>query len=124
MKLSKSALIMVKPPSRIISQHKSPSRAEFESLLDSAVERGYLLYSAELVKKNGKFFAVQPWVLVEESLVDGEEPEEPESDVEVIALIDGVFKCPWCNKEAKSTSGMTLHIKNKHEDKIEKYSYS
>ena len=115
---NRTAFILVKPPSRIVSHHKIKTYAEHEELVAKAVDSGYCLYSAPMTKKNGKYIATQPWLLdvttIPQNLHVEEEqiPDKPKSDQ---------LCCPFCDKPMNSTSGRTLHVKSNHGERLEEY---
>jgi hypothetical protein len=113
---NRTAFILVKPPSRIISHHKIKTYAEYDALIAKATESGYCLYSATMVKKSGKYFAIQPWQLntdtIPQNVKEEPEPEQPEPNQ---------MCCPFCDKPMNSTSGRTLHVKSNHGDRLEEY---
>jgi len=113
-----TAFILVKPPSRIISQHKLKNVAEYQDLLDKAIASNYCLYSAPIVKRNGTYIAIQPWQLHMDTIprLDVSE-EEP---ITVSAEPDQLC-CPFCDKPVASTPGRTLHVKSNHADRFEEY---
>ena len=113
---NRTAFILVKPPSRIVSHHKIKTYAEHDDLIVKAVESGYCLYSAHMVKKNGKYIATQPWQLdldtIPQNIKEEPVPEPPKSDQ---------LCCPFCDKPMNSTSGRTLHVKSNHSERLEEY---
>lgn len=80
------AFLLVKPPSRVISSHQIKNRKEHSELLKKAKEKKYVVYYADVKQRDGKFFAVQPWIVDFES-VDNlygpveelDRPKKPES---------------------------------------------
>ena len=122
--LKHTAFIVVKPPSRIISQHKLKTDTEYAELVGKAREVGHCLYSAPMMKRDGKYYATQPWQLHPDTI-----PQESRAEVtEVVevAQVPGQTQpdqlcCPFCNKLISSTAGRTLHVKSNHPDKIEEY---
>ena len=116
---NRTAFILVKPPSRIISYHKLKNDAGYQELIVRAADSGYCLYSAPMVKKNGRYLATQPWQLDTDTIpvnlhIDEVEsiPEQPKSDQ---------LCCPFCDKQVASTAGRTLHVKSSHSDRLEEY---
>jgi hypothetical protein len=118
------AFLLVKPPSRVISSHQIKNRKEHAALLEKAKEKKYVVYYADVKKQDGKFFAVQPWIVDFES-VDNlygpvEELGKEKPDTGEVEDKDEI-RCPFCKKKMSSTPGRTLHVKSKHPDKYEEY---
>lgn len=133
MDFKNKAFILVRAPARVIKTRTLTNKSEHAALLQEAQEKGYLLYWAEIEKRDGKFYAKQPWRLDESSVpkrvsiapsrikVDPEEPEPVEEKVE--SEPEGLT-CPYCGEAMKSTSGRTLHVKSKHPEKYDEYKNS
>lgn len=117
------AFLLVKPPSRVISSHQIKNRKEHVDLLEKAKQKKYVVYYADVKKRDGKYFAVQPWIVDFESVDNLYGPVEdlgkpaPTEEVEDTNEI----RCPFCNKKMSSTPGRTLHVKSKHPDKYDEY---
>lgn len=140
----KVVFLLVKSPSKVISTHQIRNRREHAKLLELAKSKNYYIYYADVQQRNGKFFAVQPWVIDWESVDNIHDlPEqwpkknlkpkpkckivENEDDViDSLADTEGVedkaeLSCPFCGKKVSSTPGRTLHVKIRHPDRYEEY---
>ena len=130
-----SAFILVRAPSKVISTKKLSSATEHEKLLKEAKNKSLLLYYAKTIKRNGKEHAQQPWILDVDSVpksgpavtrikIDPESEHDFEELEQVVPpksrTRSGIF-CPYCEKQIKSTSGRTLHVKKYHPDKLAEY---
>jgi hypothetical protein len=62
------AFLLVKPPSRVVSSHQIKSRKEHADLIEKAKQKKYIVYYADVKKVDGKYMAVQPWVVDFESV--------------------------------------------------------
>jgi hypothetical protein len=111
----KTAFVLLKPPSRIISIHIPKNKSEHTELLQKARDSGYCLYYAPAESRNGKYVVQQPWQLDWDSI-----PKEPELVEEPSEPVDEL-KCPFCGKKVNSTPGRTLHVKSSHPDKMDEY---
>jgi len=122
--------------SKVISTHRLHTRKEYNDLLKLARSKKNYLMIADVIERDGKWYAKQPYILDWDSL----EPEKSESELTcphcgmVATSSSGLtlhvrsqhttyeeedepsdeLKCPYCKKRASSTSGLTLHIKSKH----------
>jgi hypothetical protein len=114
------AFILVRPPSKIISSHQIKSRKEHAELLEKAKEKKCIIYYADIKKQDGKYFAVQPWVIDSESLDNLCAPVENVAQIEESDNGSDI-RCPFCNKKMSSTPGRTLHVKSKHPDRYKEY---
>lgn len=133
---SKTAFLLVEPPSRVISAHQAKNRQDHKALIAKANVKGLYLYYADVKCRDGKYYAVKPWIVDWETVPEHPEeiakreaqqekkkakeatkevPETPEQDS---------LTCPYCSKRMSSTSGLTLHIKSKHPDKLNKHQTS
>ncbi len=108
----KIAFLLVKPPSRVISTHQIRNRKEHTALLKTAKEKKYFVYHADVERRDGKFFAIQPWIVDWES-VDNIFDPSGKNDAEEVEDT-GKLSCPFCGKKCSSKSGLTLHLKTKH----------
>ena len=144
------SLLVKKPSSTIfISSHQIKDRKGHLELLEKAKSKKLFVYYADVKKKEGKFFAAQPWVVNFES-VDNlfgpvenigkiSEPrvkpkpsppavptqkqtdgEDEEDVVDHIEEVEDDLRCSFCSKKCSSTSGLTLHLKSKHPDEYMK----
>lgn len=111
-----TAFILVKPPSRIVSQHRLKNNSEYQELLNKAIEAGHCLYFAPMEKRQGRLVAIQPWELNPDTIPRPTQAEPVPEPVPTDQLC-----CPFCNKPMSSTSGRTLHVKSTHADKLEEY---
>lgn len=124
------AFLLVKPPSRVISSHQIKNRKQHSELIAKAKEKKYVVYYADVKKRDGKLHAVQPWIVDFESVDNLYAPvEEPtkakakpktKPDAKEVEDSDEI-RCPFCNKKMNSTPGRTLHVKSKHPDKLAEY---
>jgi len=110
----RTAFVLVKAPSKIISSHLPKSKKEHQSLLRKAKENGYYLYYAPAEARDGKYLIKEPWVLDWDSV-----PEIVEKEPELEPINE--LECPFCGKELRSTPGRTLHVKGHHPDRLEEY---
>lgn len=117
------AFLIVRPPATVVSSHQIRDRQEHVALLDKAKKKKYYVYYADVVQKNGKYYAVQPWIVDWESVdnIFGS-PSEWGKDASTEELDDSdQLCCPFCGKLMSSTSGRTLHVKSKHPRRYKKY---
>lgn len=126
---SKVVFVMVEPPSRVISTHKANDRKEHDDLISKAKQKGLYLYRADVIHRDGKQYAAQPWLIDRDTIVQKPIPRsvpKPESDVP--AQKDqpvqdqpepSEFVCKYCSKSMSSSSGLTLHIKSRHPEKLD-----
>lgn len=122
---SETVFMMIEPPCRIISVHRVQDQKSHKDLIIKAKQKGLYLYRANVRNRNGKIFAIQPW-LIEWDTVKEQQQETRSVEVEVVKeqLPDKVeddkptdsFICPHCSKKMSSSSGLTLHIKSKHHE--------
>jgi len=117
MDYKKVAFVLVKPPSRVISSHLVKNKKEYDELLKKAKDKSYYLYYAEVMRKDGKYVAKQPWVLDPESFCI----IKPETKPEIKPETKSELYCPYCDATINSTPGRTLHVKSKHPKKMEDY---
>lgn len=128
----------VRPPAEVRSTHVIKSIEQYNKLLKYAKDNKLYVYYAKVGDGDN---IIMPWfidwnshenthhfkpfelnefkqVIKEEPIrvPEVEEIEEPEEP-------DGIF-CPYCDKKLNSTSGRTLHVKNKHPDKFAEYQQS
>lgn len=139
------AFILVKPPSKVLGHFQIKNKKEHKELLEKAKQKQALVYYADVIIRDGKYFASHPWVVdfdsvdqmygpVEEykpeSNIKDEKPtayQEAEDTVEEqveeapTTVVDDQLSCPFCGKKMNSTPGRTLHVKSKHPDKYEEY---
>lgn len=123
------AFLMINPkaPSKVISTHQVRNRGDHQKLLQTAFKKRCVLYYASVEKKDGKHYAVEPW-LVDFDSVDALYDEKGKPKVKLGSKSSkpektgkgGLF-CPYCDHTINSTPGRTLHVKSKHPDKIEEY---
>ena len=147
---SDTAFLLIKPYSQsVISTHKCKNKQEHKDLISRAKSLGLHLYYAGVENLNGRYYAVQPFIIDWDSISDtnDESKDIPDltcphcnkvcnsssglalhiksrhSDDEVEAIDQDLnkFKCPYCDKIASSSSGKTLHIKNKHPEHFREY---
>lgn len=134
MNYQKSAFVLVRPPSKIVSTRKIKTQAQHGKLLAEAKDKGLLLYHATVVKREGREFAKQPWVLDHASVPAGgpilpmrckidSEVDEDAAQEQAEQPKAGLF-CPYCQESMKSGSGRTLHVKSKHPTKFAEYKKS
>jgi hypothetical protein len=140
------AFLIVKPPSRVVSTHRVRNKTEHKQLLEKAFKKQCFLYMASVEHRDGKYYAVQPWVIDWDSVnalyetdgtpkVEFKDKPKPvkkklskkERDAGVAAANKpskpektGLY-CPYCDHKINSTPGRTLHVKSKHPDKLEEY---
>ena len=115
--------LLVKPPSRAVSSHQIKSRKDHVTLLEKAKEKEYVVYYADVKRQDGKFFAVQPWIIDPESVVNLRglvEEAKPETEL----IVEDEICCPFCNKKMTSTQGRSLHVKAKHPTRYKEYQSS
>jgi|2_EtaG_2_1085320.scaffolds.fasta_scaffold00215_38 hypothetical protein len=123
------ALLLVKPPSRVLSSHRIKNKAEHTKLLEIAFKKQCLIYFASVAHRDGKYYAAQPWILDLDSInalceiddtpkveIKKEERGKKAEDIAPLTLY-----CPYCDHPINSTPGRTLHIKSRHPDKLEDY---
>jgi hypothetical protein len=110
----KTAFVLLKAPSRIISIHLPKNKREHAKLLERAKQSGYYLYYAPAEPRDGKYVAQQPWQLDWDSIPEEPEPEEEQEPIDELV-------CPFCGKKVNSTPGRTLHVKSRHPEKLEAY---
>jgi len=137
---SSIALLIVKPPSRVVSTHRVRNRKEHKEILDKAFEKQCFVYFATVEHRDGKYYAIQPWVIDWDSVdalynEDGtpkvEFTDKPEPVKKKLTKADRDKKvteankpslfCPYCDHSINSTPGRTLHVKSKHPEKLEEY---
>lgn len=121
---TKVAFLMVEYPLRVVSTHQVKNRKEHKELIAKAKTKGLYLYYADVKCVDGKYYAVRPWVVDWETMPDHpddvakrelQQTEEKELEAPTSLI------CPYCSKQMSSTSGLTLHIKSKHLDKLDRY---
>lgn len=109
----KDVMILAKPYTKeLVSIHPSVSKEDRSVLLKMARDNGLYLYTASVIERDNKYYAVEPWAIDWDSVPDCVE--------DMVDEIDSI-KCPYCNKEMASKSGRTLHVKSQHPDKYENY---
>ncbi|MDB4490182.1 hypothetical protein N9045_01560 [bacterium] len=148
---SSVAFLLVKPPSKILGHFNIKNKQEHKELLEKAKQKQALVYYADVVVKDGRYTASQPWVVDFDSVkelydpveeykpvsgikagkpakydpslqIENEEAKvEEEEEDEPIVLVSDKLTCPYCGKEMNSTAGRTLHVKGKHPDMYEEY---
>lgn len=144
---SSVAFLLVKPPSKILGHFNIKNKLEHKELLEKAKLKKALVYYADVIVKDGRYAASQPWVVdfdsvkelfnpVEEykpdsGIKEGKptkydpslqvEEEEVEEEEEEVVPVSDKLTCPYCGKEMNSTAGRTLHVKGKHPDMYEEY---
>lgn len=107
----KTGFVIIKPPTRVISYHIIKNSAEHQKLAKQAIDNQYCLYHAPIIKRNGKYIAIQPWTLDEKTIPKfpkqepKEQPRTPDETTDKLC-------CPHCGKKCSSKSGLTLHTKN------------
>lgn len=111
---SKTSFIMVEPPSRIISTHQAKDDIEYQKLVSDAKKKGLCLYHANVECRDGKYFAVQPWVIDIETVPNGKPRKQQAQQEQAQTVQEHPFQCPHCSKILSNSSGLTLHIKSKH----------
>lgn len=62
------AFLLVKPPGRVVSNHQIKDRKGHIELLEKAKAKKLLIYYADVKKIDGKYHAVQPWIVDFESV--------------------------------------------------------
>jgi|CXWL01.1.fsa_nt_gi hypothetical protein len=107
---------LVKPPAKITQARRLKNKAEYAALLNEATTKNLLVYYAEALVKDGREYAKQPWRLDSDSMPNVNVVEQPQEQTEPVGL-----KCPFCGKKMSSTSGITLHVKSKHPDKLDEH---
>jgi len=129
----KTAFVLIKPPSKVVSTHKINNRHEHIKLIETAKHNELLLYYSHVIKKGNKYYTDQPLIVDEESAknyidmfsdnTEKEDSVEVQPSVQVAPPIteERSLVCPFCNKKMSSTPGRTLHIKSKHPDKLDEY---
>lgn len=126
---SKVAFLMIEPPSRVISTHQVKNRKDHKELIAKAKEKGLYLYYADVKCRDGKHYAVQPWIVDWETVPkhpaeiakrEAQQQEAAKQEKEDAVENDSLV-CPYCSKQMSSTSGLTLHVKSKHPEKFDKY---
>lgn len=115
--------LLVDSHNKVISKHQITNKSEYTKLLDIAKKKRYYLYHADVKKVDDRFYVSDPWIVDWESVdnihgspdkVNYEEPDDPVEQENTDPL-----KCPQCGKICTSSSGLTLHIKNKHSSQLE-----
>jgi hypothetical protein len=101
------------PPSNLVSVRLLKNREQYAAMLEEAKQRGLLLYSALADWRDKQCYAKQPWVLDMESIPSASTAETPAADTSL--------KCPICGKTMGTSSGRTLHVKQKHADQYDAY---
>lgn len=107
---------LVKPPAKITQVRRLKNKSEHAVLLKDAAAKNLLVYYAEAVIKEGREYAKQPWRLDTDTVSNVTVSEQPQEQVESVGL-----QCPFCHKKMSSTSGITLHVKSKHPDRLGEY---
>jgi len=126
---------LVKPPSYIISKHTIDNLNEYKSLVNKAKNDNLLLYYAIIDKANKQPHVISTWLIVDDTVntiqvkpehINNEDSEDVnfnevpnKSQVQKTKQLG--MHCPFCNKKMNSTPGRTLHVKNKHPDKLDEY---
>lgn len=142
------AFLLVKPPSQILGHFNIKNKQEHKVLLEKAKQKKALVYYADVVVKDGRYTASQPWVVDFDSVkelydpveeykpdsgikagkpakydpslqIENEEVDKEEEDEHI--PVSDKLTCPYCGKEMNSTAGRTLHVKGKHPDMYEEY---
>jgi len=144
-----SVFALVKPPGKIINVKRLVNEAAHSELLHEALSKELLLYYTIVDGETVKQPWILDWASVPNSqskkpkldvqpkapvkrpppqlspvpprvIKDGPLPvlEIPEPDI--ISNMPS-YDCPYCEKTLSSTSGRTLHVKNKHPDEYENY---
>lgn len=129
--------LLVDKKRRIISTHNIKNRKEHLDLIKRAIDKGYILYHADVQKIGDKWYTCPQWIVDWESITetidethDKPEPKcEPDTENE-----QGVenepkhetklpieISCPFCDKKMTSTPGRTLHVKSAHPEKYQEY---
>lgn len=97
---------------RVISSKAVKDRAGHLKLVQEARKKQLHLYFGTIVDHNGRKSLRLPLMLDWDCI----EEEQTQKSVSATGL-----ECPYCGKELHSTPGRTLHVKQKHPDKLDIY---
>ena len=118
---SSTVLLVIKPPSRVVSSHRVKDKSEHQKILKLAFEKQHLVYSASVEHRDGKYYAIQPWVVDWDSVNALYETNGSSKVKEDSKPAKNVLFCPYCDHKINSKPGRTLHVKSKHQEKLEEY---
>jgi hypothetical protein len=104
---------------RVMRTHRIKNRAEHLKLIETVMRREHGLCYADVVERNGKFYASHIHIIDWETVPDAEVVKTPTTYSP--ETWSGGLSCPFCGKRCSSTSGRTLHVKKEHEARFEEY---
>lgn len=94
--------------------YKSLNKESHKALVKECNDNGWQLWYGDIINMNGKNY------LSGLLIPDWDTFASPEDHINkaVIKKSEDNLICPYCKKRCNSTSGLTLHKKNKHADRV------
>lgn len=116
----KTAFFLVTKEGKQESFHQLKNKRDHDDLVAKARAKGcYIYYGSVYYDEVDRKYKVRTPLIVDfdsvPDTVDGKWKAEEKKNT------SNYYKCPYCDYEATSTPGRTLHVKSKHKDKFEEY---
>jgi hypothetical protein len=105
---------------KTIKIHRLKNRAEHLQLIDAVLARKRCLFYADVIERDGKFYASSIHIVDWETIPDVEETKTTPT-THSPETWNGSTSCPFCGKACSSTSGRTLHVKDQHPTRLDEY---
>lgn len=109
--MSKMAVALVEPPSRVLSYHICNNELELACYKLAAIARKVLIYYTSTYIKDGKYYADQPW-MIDWDTSPGNSKEFLKSAGDKYK--DTEIKCPFCATEHSKLSSYLNHVMSNH----------
>mgnify|MGYP002132578229 FL=1 len=116
----KTAFFLIDKDGKQHSVHQLKNKRDHDDLIAKARAKScYVYYGSVYKDEYTKAFMVRMPLIVDfdsvPDTVDGKWKAEDKKNT------TNYFKCPYCDYEATSTPGRTLHVKSKHKEKFDEY---